>query len=726
MRVQKYIIFIGIIGISLSLQAVQPRKWELRTREDFLKGRLDGVSLSSDGLLALAPKVEKIDGPTEDFFLSLHSGPGGSVYLGTGHGGKIFRLEADGKATLFFQAPEMDVSVLTMDSKGTLFAGTSPNGKVYKITGKDQSEVFFNPGEKYIWDMAFADDGSLLVAVGESAGVYKVNAQGEGQLILKPAENHILCLVRDGKGGFLAGSGGVGVVYKLGSDGRSTLLFESSFEEIKSLAIDSSGEIYAAAGGSPSKARKEETAETPVRLSTEITVAVLPAPETAQAKATPIPAGIPLAASPKEPSALYKIRSDGTAKKVWESADELIYALLWQEAEKRLLFGTGNRGRIYMLDQEDKAALLLQENSEQVYALVSIEKKIYTLANNPARLSFITSEQRLNGEYISDILDARIVASWGKLEFDADLPSGAILQIQTRSGNAFEPNSTWSEWSPPIQKKEEQILSPRARYLQWRALFKSQAGNASPLLRRVALSYLQANSAPIIRKLELLPPNEVFIKPPEQEEVIWGAEELIASEADKKKEDRLFLTPKKAERKGYQTVIWEAADENEDRLAYKISLRREDESTWRVIREGWKESLFVFDTLSFPDGTYFLKLEASDLPSNPPGTELRAEKLSPAFVVDNSPPTVKNFTVARDKNALDISLQVEDSGSAIESLEYLIRPAEWRVVFPVDGICDSKAEDFKFRAVIPAGADNLVTVRVTDRHHNIGVFRQAF
>ncbi len=722
----KYIILIGIVGFGLSLEAVVPRRWEQRSRDDFLRGKFDGISISYDGLLSLAPQENRIEGPAEDFYLSLLSGPAGSVYLGTGHGGKIFRLEPDGKSGQYFQAPEMDVTCLALDGKGTLFAGTSPNGKIYKITGKDQHEVFFNPGEKYIWDLAFADDGSLMVAVGESGGIYRVSVQGEGQQILKAEENHVLCLLKDGKGGFLAGSGGVGVVYRLGADGRSTVLFESPFEEIKSLALDADGQVYAAAGGSPSRTRKEEAPEAPVRVSAEVTVTAVPAPQASQAPAPSVAAAFPFTSSSREPSALYRIRPDGMAKKLWESVDELIYTLLWKEEEKRVVFGTGNKGRIYSVDRDEKAALLLQENSEQIYALVPVEKKVYVLANNPSKLSLLLSEQRSSGEYISDILDTRTVSSWGKLEFDADLASGTILQLQTRSGNSFEANSMWSDWSPPIQKKEEQILSPKARYLQFKALFKSQGGNASPLLRRVALFYLQANAAPSIQKLEVLPPNVVFIKPPEQEEVIWGAEDLISSEGDKKKDDRIIFTPKKVERKGYQTVAWEASDENEDRLQFAVSLRKEGETAWRVIKEGWKESLFVFDTLSFPDGTYFLRLEASDLPSNPTGTELRTEKISPAVVVDNSLPVVNNFSAVRDKNSLDIAFQAEDSWSSIETVEYLIRPQEWRMVFPADGICDSKNEDFKFRAPLPAGAENVVTIRVTDRHHNVGVFRQPF
>ncbi len=718
--VRKAIFIIGIVGLISSLEAVVPRKWELRTKDDFLKGKLEGVSVSYEGVLSLAPREDKLEGPSEDFYLSFLLGQDGTGYLGTGHGGKIYRIGKDGKSELFYQVQEMDVTCLAMDPKGGLFAGTSPNGKVYKITGKDQGEAFFNPEEKYIWDLAFSDDGYLMAAVGEAGGIYKINQQGEGQRVLKAEENHVLCLQASKDGGFLAGSGGVGVIYRLGADGRATVLFESSYEEIRSLALDGDGNIYAACGGTPSRSKREEPAPPAVRISPDVTVtASASASSAAPVPAAPLPSG-------KEPGALFRVRPDGIAKKLWESEDELIYSLLWKEGEKRLLLGTGGRGRIYTIDRDERVSLLLQGGSEQVYALEPAETKVYVLSDNPSRLSLLSSEQRFSGEYIGDVLDARTIASWGRLEFDGQLPAGTTLQIQTRSGNSFEPNSMWSDWSPPIQKKEEQILSPKARYLQIKVLFKTQSGNVSPSLDRLALFYLQANIAPIIQKLDLLPPNEVYLKPPDQEEVIWGAEESIAGRDQSQKDDRLPYLAKKVERKGFQTVTWEANDENGDRLLYSVSIRKDGENAWRVVKEEWQDSLFVFDTLSYPDGTYFVKLGASDLGSNPPGSELKGEKTSPPLVIDNSLPVVKSFTATRDGNSLDVAFQVEDSFSSIQEVEYLIRPGQWRVIFPVDGVCDSLMESFKSRLPLPGNAENLVSVRVTDRHHNVGVYRQTF
>jgi hypothetical protein len=83
--------------LCLSLEAVVPQKWTLRSKEDFLEGKFDGISFSFDGALSLAPKEDKIVGPTEEFYLSLLPLADGSLFLGTGHGGKIYQIGKDGK-----------------------------------------------------------------------------------------------------------------------------------------------------------------------------------------------------------------------------------------------------------------------------------------------------------------------------------------------------------------------------------------------------------------------------------------------------------------------------------------------------------------------------------------------------------------------------------------------------------------------------------------------------
>ena len=718
----------GILWVAVSglfLRAVVPQKWELRSKEDFLKGKLGGVSVSNEGVLALAPKEDRIASPTEEFYLSVLLTAEGVTYLGTGHGGKVYRIGKDGKAELYFQVPEMDVTCLVLDQKGILYAGTSPNGKVYKITDKLKGETFFDPAEKYIWDLAFMDSGKLWAAVGETGGIYEVSPQGEGRMIFKSAENHILCL-RKGGGDILAGSGGNGVVYRISPEGRASIVFETPYEEVRSLALDREGLIYAAASGAPSKSKKEDVPTVQPRsgAAVSVTVSAVSVPSLPGASGTePLPG---LSFPPKDSGAVYRISSDGVARMLWSSGDEMVYTLLWKADDRKVLFGTGPKGRIYSIDKDEKVSLLLQEDSEQVFELVPLDSRVYVLSNNPCYLGQLLTEQRLSGEYQSSVLDARTPASWGRIGWEGSVDPGASLQLQTRSGNTFEPNAAWSEWSPPYQKKEEQVLSPKARFLQVRALFKTQTGKVSPVISKLAVFYLQTNIAPAITRLELLGPNEVFLKLPEQEDVILGVEKNLAEQPAKKDELKVSFPAKKTERKGFQTMTWDASDENGDTLRYAISLRKEGEAEWRVIQDGWTESLYAFDTLSYPDGTYSVKITASDSPSNPVGLDLKSEKVGPPLVIDNSLPVIKNFAAVRNGAAIDVSFQAEDAFSTIEEVKWLVRPGEWRVVFPVDGIADSKSEAFKFSVKIPPGAENLITVRVKDSYGNVGVFRQNY
>jgi len=715
----------ALLVLASSLGAVVPQKWELRTREDFLRGKFDGVSVSYEGTLSLAPKEERIAAPQEEFYMSVLPAADGAVFLGTGHGGKVYRIGKDGKAELWFQAAEMDVTGLVQDRKGVLYAATSPNGRIYKITDKGKGEPFFDPAEKYVWDLLFMDSGELWAAVGESGGIYRVSPLGEGRMFFKAAENHILCLERTAAGDVVAGSGGNGVVYRVGADGRASVLYETPYEEVRSLALDREGRVYAAASGTPTRVRKDERADEPVRLDAEVVLTVSATGGASRPSTAAGPAGAGAAAG-RDGGALFRITPEGLAKRLWSSEDEMVYALLWREAEGQVLFGTGGQGRIYAVDREERVALLLQQSSEQVYQLVPLDGRIYVLSNNPCYLGLLQPEQRFGGEYVTPVLDARTLASWGRLTWQAATGAGASVQLQSRSGNTGEPNATWSDWSPLYVKTEEPVLSPRSRYLQVKVLLRTQTGKTSPVFDRLTVFYLQANVAPAVTRLEPLRPNEVYLKLPDQEDVILGAERRAPLAPAKKDDARMGLAYRKSERKGFQTVVWDAADENGDTLKYALAIRKEGEAEWRVLEADWTEPLYAFDTLSFPDGTYALRLTASDAPSNPPGLELAADKILPALVIDNSLPAVKGFTAVRNGAALDVAFQAEDAYSYIEEAQVLVRPGEWRVVFPSDGIADSRTETFKFSLKLPAGAENQVTVRVRDGFGNVGVFRQNF
>jgi hypothetical protein len=700
--------------------AVKPQKWELMRIEQFLQGKFEGISVSYEGDLFLSPREEILQGPGEEFYLSMVRSQNNLIYLGTGHSGRIYRIGPDNKAEVYYQMPEMDVSALVWDGAGTLYAATSPNGKIYKITGEREGSVFFDPDERYIWDLEYLGNGALLAAVGETGGIYSINNLGEGNLILKAKENHILCLERTANGDLYAGSGGKGRLYRMTRNHTPSILFESPFEEIRSLAFDGEGNIYAAAGGKVSlpSAAGQSAAAPPVKADAQVAITVTP-----QGSAPVELSG----GADKQPSTLFKINAAGIAKKLWSSNEDIIYSLFWDERTQRVIFGTGNRGRIFAIDRNEKASLLLQKESEQVFVLKSYEGRTFALSNNPPALSVMFSDQRYKGEYLSQVFDAGLLSSWGRIEWTAEMPQGTTLQVLTRSGNSNQPSQTWSNWSPPYQKGTgEQILNPAARYLQFKILFETDSGRASPRLDKISLFFLQTNVAPEIMNLGILPVNVVFIEPPMQDDKIWGLDTGANVQAKAKQDANAMVMAKKTERKGYQTVVWQVKDENNDGILYNLSVRKRGEEQWRLVAERMTKQIFSFETMTLPDGEYEMKLEADDSPSNPEGRELKAEKISRVFVIDNSLPLIRSFQAQRSGSRLNLKFVAADSFSRIKEVQYLVRPGEWSVIFPEDGICDSKQESFEVGITLPTGFDNMVTVKVVDEHGNIGVQRAVF
>src|SRR4051812_12470080 len=136
--------------IAIPLLAVTPQFWEIRTYDEFRRGKLTDLSLTSDNELILAPKFNAVFNTEQTMVWSMVADSKGNVYLGTGHDGKIFKVDSTGKGTMIADLAELDVSALALDSKDVLYAGTSPDGKVYKIDG-GTPRPFYSPGTKYIW-----------------------------------------------------------------------------------------------------------------------------------------------------------------------------------------------------------------------------------------------------------------------------------------------------------------------------------------------------------------------------------------------------------------------------------------------------------------------------------------------------------------------------------------------------------------------------------------------
>src|SRR5262245_16983877 len=175
---------------AVPLLAVTPQFWEIRTHDDFRKGKLTNLSLTSDDELILAPRFDMIFNTEQTLIWSAVVDSKGNVYLGTGHDGKVFKVDANGKGSLLVDLAELDVLALAVDRNDVIYAGTSPDGKVYKIENGSAKE-FFDPKTKYIWSLIFDKQGRLLVGTGDKGIIYRVTPDGQDRKSTRLNSSHL-------------------------------------------------------------------------------------------------------------------------------------------------------------------------------------------------------------------------------------------------------------------------------------------------------------------------------------------------------------------------------------------------------------------------------------------------------------------------------------------------------------------------------------------------------
>src|SRR5258707_2297976 len=118
---------VACLAVPVAVQAVQPEFRQLEGARDVLDGETEGLSVDSEGRVRLAPATRVVQDPEAPYVWSLARDAEGRLYVGTGNEGKVFRIE-NGKASLLFDAPELEVHALAVREYSRLYTSTTPDG----------------------------------------------------------------------------------------------------------------------------------------------------------------------------------------------------------------------------------------------------------------------------------------------------------------------------------------------------------------------------------------------------------------------------------------------------------------------------------------------------------------------------------------------------------------------------------------------------------------------
>ena len=747
------------------LHAEHTRRWLQTTYEEFLKGTAHGVAVRSDGRLELAPKFTLVADADASYLWSLRLDPKGALYAAGGSPAKVFRFDNGGKPTTVFESTDLVAQSIAFDSKGTLYVATSPDGKVYRVSASGEKSVFFDPKTKYIWDIAFGADGNLYVATGDKGQVFAVSPDGKGELFYASDEAHIRVLAFDTQKNLLAGTEPNGRILRItrpdaksprkekdasGAAAEGFVIYETSKREVTALAVAPDGSIYAAAIGE--KQHGTSAPSTTIISSPQgTTTFTSSAGGVTGTVSGQVQQGTPFVAFPPTlSSSIYRLSPEGAPDELWTSRDDVVYSLGFA-SDGRVLAGTGNSGSLLAIDGHGVFAQLAKAGSAQITGIArNASGKVFLCTANPGKVFSVGPEYEAEGTYESRSFDAQLFSQWGRLDWWGPPPAAAAtgaktasvsgeprLEFFVRSGNTEDPGKEWSRWFGPYSKPGSAVEAPSARFFQWKAVIHD--GRPGDGINWVSLAYLPRNVAPVIDAIVLQDPGvraqgntiistgqapSVALKMPPTPNTpnVFIAQNITPSKFEQ--------PPQGFREKGYQSVLWSAHDDNDDDLRYSIYYRGANEHDWLLLKDKLDQKFYSWDTTGLPDGAYYLKIIATDAPSNPPPVALKTERESERFEVDNTPPVIEGLKATRGRmqsgpNQFDffmIEFVAKDDASSIDRAQYSIDGGEWTLLAPIGNVSDAHEERYQMTLHdLPlASGEHTIAVRAYDRFENVG------
>lgn len=675
--------------------AGKPEVWRHETAKDFLTGERSRLVVGNDGKLQLACRIERVAKFEAAHLWSVTSSKAGDLLIATGNPGSVCRVQIDGKSTTLLTDEKRQFFAVASDRGGNVYAASSPNGGIWKIDAAGKSSQLSKPGATYVWALATDTAGNVYAATGTPARILKYDAAGNQSVICAPKVPHIVSLLIDANGTVYAGAAGRGLVYRIEPGKSPFVLFEAPQSDIKSLCMDARGNLFvgtatATRGSVASSGRGYDSGmdltstvksiEGPVAVSL---AAGTVAPSTSKAKASRDDGPIEPASFTTPPgtgeNSVYRIRPFGAVDEVFREKANLAGLAVVGD---RLLVSAANESRLFEVDLRSNAAWeWARLEHGQLGPLCQQSDATYCIASNASAVYRLAREFVAEGEWTSAVRDAKLPARWGRATSFVDVPSGSRSKVEFRCGNVAKPDETWSAWVA------DSSTLPTARYCQYRVCLTSLDGAATPRVTGIHLPYATLNRPPAVDSLE----SPDFDKTPAAGPV------------------------------GKIKIKWKASDPNQDTLCFSVAVRKDGWPDWVVVARDLTTSECEWDTATAPAGTYRIRVEASDRPSNVANEALMASRIGEPFVLDRAPPLVRLSAAKVVDQVIQLSATADDGQSRIAMAAYSLDGKAWVPIFADSGIFDSPTAKMIVRTERLEVGTHLILVRAMDVAGNVGI-----
>jgi len=700
------------LGAALALAPLAPvphaaagvtATWTVETYGQFDAGDAENAFITSLGELrpgwALAPKIE-LAGDGVWSALRLTSG---TILVGSDDSGAIYKIDG-GKPSKVTAIAGAIATVALAESGGAVFAGAMPSDKVWKldVAGGKASAFATLAGAETVWALAAGPDGTLWAGTGPEGKLFAIDKAGKARLAFETKDKRVTAVAVAADGAVWFGTSERALVFRHDpKTGVTRAMADFAGNEIGAIAPSGDGVVVAANDlqdpptGAGKTAAQVDALEDPSEPKGQVTKLPDAGSKPGADKDSPtVDAGRKGARKGK--GALFRVDGDGRLEQL-HALTQTYFTSLAIDPAGAIYAAAADKGRIYLIEPDDTVATAFDVDERAVAQVFWDGKQLAFTTDDSPGLYRVTGKAS-DARYVSEVYDGKSPARWGRIVWHG---AGKVV-VETRTGNTAKPDVGWSAWAAPTKLAPGggdatggPIASPPGRYLQFRVALPDGGS-----VRRVVAYYLPQNTATAI-------------------------DEVTVELASKETQPTLKDAGAKPRSPIYK-VKWKIDNGDGDDTSYVLAVRRDGDADWRLLQTGkgpLTATTWDWNTETFADGWYRLKVTSSDAIGNAPDRALEASRQSVLFVIDNGRPTISGLAVKDGK----ATATLDDALSVITELAFAIDDEPWRLGATVDGIFDSTSEGVALP--VPKGlarGTHTLSLRVADAAGNVGSATTSF
>ena len=695
---------VALVGlVTAPASAVVTATWTVETYAQFDAGDATSAFVTSAGELRPGwdTKRTKLEGDAVWSALALADG---SVLLGSDAEGAIYRVTGDA-AKLVVKVPgAIAVVSLAQTSDGTVWAGAMPGAKIWKIDvggGKATAGPALKDVET-IWSLAAA--GSTVYAgTGPNGKLFAVSGSSAKE-VASTDDKRVTAVTVASDGGVWFGTSERALVFRYDpAKHTSRAMADFAGNEISALAPYRDGVVAAAndLADAPAPAAKTpgqvDAAENPTAPKGQVTKLPDAGTKPGADKDPPAVTDLGRKGAKKGKGALFRIGADGRLDQLHALTQTYFTALA--VTGETVYAGAADKGRVYMVDPDGSVGTAFDVDERSVSQLWVDKAGAVSFATDDAAAAYRSTGRAAQARFVSDVLDAKAVARFGKLAWTT---TGKV-KVMSRSGNTAKPGVGWSEWESPAAigklgggAEGGRITSPPGRYLQFRVALEDDAAR----VRRVTAFYVPQNQVSAV--------SEVGVEP--------ATKESLPTLKDSAAKPRSPV----------MKVKWKVENPDGDDTTYTLEARRDGEANWRPVSTGktpLTSTSWDWNTETYPDGWYRVRVTGSDAGANSPDRSLTSSATTTMFAIDNTRPVIDQLTVSGG----GAKARASDAISTLVEMAFSVDDDTWTLGTTADGIFDDLAEELRIE--LPKGltrGTHTLAVRVADAAGNVAASSTTF